>query len=158
MSPQRNAGAARREVPLLRDDEPVREAVTRIVEASVPALPVVDGAGGLRGIFGEREFIGALFPGYLTQLGFDTGGPQLIDHPGGDRPVRLAVRRRRHHEPQCLPGAFPTGLTSRVPGVGEQPARGGRIRSHLDIRSWSGGAVRRVVRGRGRGKHLGIRS
>jgi len=37
--------------------------------SDVPALPVIDATGKLRGIFGEREFIGALFPGYLTTLG-----------------------------------------------------------------------------------------
>jgi len=36
----------------------------------VPALPVVNVAGTLVGVFGEREFIGALFPGYLTTLGY----------------------------------------------------------------------------------------
>ena len=36
----------------------------------MPALPVVDARGKLLGIFGEREFIGALFPGYLKTLGY----------------------------------------------------------------------------------------
>jgi CBS domain-containing protein len=67
MSPQRIASNVRREVPLLRDDERLREAVSQIIEADMPALPVVDGDGRLVGIFGEREFIGALFPGYLGQ-------------------------------------------------------------------------------------------
>ena len=57
-----------REVPLLREDEPVRSAVERIVEVELPALPVADSEGGLAGIFGEREFIGAIFPGYLGEL------------------------------------------------------------------------------------------
>ena len=70
MSPQRIASAVRRQVPLLRGDQHVREAVALIVDARVPALPVIDAAGTLRGIFGEREFIGALFPGCLQQLGF----------------------------------------------------------------------------------------
>ena len=59
-----------REVPLLREDEPVRSAVERIVEVELPALPVADSAGRLVGIFGEREFIGAIFPGYLGQLSY----------------------------------------------------------------------------------------
>ncbi len=94
MSPQRIAGAVRREVPLLRDDEHVRDAVARIVEAGVPALPVVDGGGKLRGIFGEREFIGALFPGYLKQLGFAGFVPRSLDEAldkraaCANRPVR----------------------------------------------------------------------
>ena len=57
-----------REVPLLREDESVREAVERIVEVEMPALPVADADGRFTGIFGEREFIGAIFPGYLGEL------------------------------------------------------------------------------------------
>lgn len=60
----------------------------------MPTLPVVDGAGGLRGIFGEREFIGALFPGYLMQLGFAGFVPRSLDEAlekraaCADKPVR----------------------------------------------------------------------
>lgn len=70
MSPQRIASTVRREVPLLRGDDCLRDAVTRLIESDTPALPVVDGDGRLLGIFGEREFIGALFPGYLKTLGY----------------------------------------------------------------------------------------
>ena len=79
MNPQRIASTVRRQVPLLRDDEHVREAVARIVDAHVPALPVIDASGQLRGIFGEREFIGALFPGYLQQLGSAGFVPRSLD-------------------------------------------------------------------------------
>jgi len=79
MSPQKIASAVRREVHLLRDDERLREAVAQILAADVPALPVVDAGGKLRGIFGEREFIGALFPGYLTQLGYAGFIPRSLD-------------------------------------------------------------------------------
>jgi CBS domain-containing protein len=79
MSPQRIASNVRREVPLLRDDERLREAVSQIIEADMPALPVVDGDGRLVGIFGEREFIGALFPGYLGQLGYAGFVPRSLD-------------------------------------------------------------------------------
>ena len=58
-----------RRVPLLKTDQFVGSAVEEIIEAKVPALPVVDADGRYRGIFGEREFIGAIFPGYLGQLG-----------------------------------------------------------------------------------------
>jgi CBS domain-containing protein len=70
MTPQEIAGALRREVPLLREDDSLRHAVSQFLEAGVPALPVVDAHGRLLGIFGEREFIGALFPGYLKTLGY----------------------------------------------------------------------------------------
>jgi CBS domain-containing protein len=79
MSPQRIGGAVRREAPLLRRDDRVRDAVAAIVEAGVPALPVVDGEGKLVGIFGEREFIGALFPGYLKELGYAGFVPRSLD-------------------------------------------------------------------------------
>jgi len=80
MSPQRIASTVRREVPQLRDDEPLRDAVAKLTECDVPALPVVDARGKLLGIFGEREFIAALFPGYLTTLGYAGFIPSSLDH------------------------------------------------------------------------------
>jgi CBS domain-containing protein len=56
------------EVPLLRADQDLHSAVETIIETRVPALPVVDKDGKLVGIFGEREFITAAFPGYLGEL------------------------------------------------------------------------------------------
>jgi CBS domain-containing protein len=79
MSPQRIASTIRREVPLLREDEPLHDAVTKIIEADAPALPVVDAARTLLGIFGEREFIGALFPGYVKTLGYAGFVPRSLD-------------------------------------------------------------------------------
>src|SRR5919106_150753 len=79
MSPQQIASTVRREVPQLRDDEHVRDAVAQIVEADVPALPVVDADDRLVGIFGEREFIGALFPGYLKELKYAGFVPSTLD-------------------------------------------------------------------------------
>jgi CBS domain-containing protein len=70
MNPQRLAHLTRREVPLLRADEPVGGAVRKIVDADVPALPVIDRSDKLIGIFGEREFVAAVFPGYLSTLGY----------------------------------------------------------------------------------------
>jgi CBS domain-containing protein len=58
-----------RDVPLLGTEQEVGSAVQEIIEAKLPALPVVDHIGRYRGIFGEREFIGAIFPGYLDELG-----------------------------------------------------------------------------------------
>lgn len=79
MSPQRIARTVRREVPLLRFDERLREVLPQIIGADVPALPVVDSRGRLLGIFGEREFIGALFPGYLQTLGYAAFVPRSLD-------------------------------------------------------------------------------
>lgn len=54
--------------PLLRVDELLEPAVRRLIETDLPALPVVDEHERFRGIFGEREFMQALFPGYVQQL------------------------------------------------------------------------------------------
>jgi CBS domain-containing protein len=59
-----------REVPLLREDMTVEEAVRTILDSGLPALPVVDRVERLVGIFGEREFMTALFPGYVGELRF----------------------------------------------------------------------------------------
>ncbi len=68
MSPRSITDIAVRDAPVLRTDDTVETAVRRVVEASVPALAVVDDRGRFAGIFGEREFMGALFPGYLDHL------------------------------------------------------------------------------------------
>ena len=68
MSPRSLTEGLLIEVPLLREDQDLRSAVETIVDQRVPALPVVDGRGKLVGIFGEREFITAAFPGYLSEL------------------------------------------------------------------------------------------
>lgn len=79
MSPRELGGSLVRDAPLLRADTPVGEAVRALVDADLPALPVVDGGGKLVGLFGEREFIEALFPGYLKQLGYAGFVPRSIE-------------------------------------------------------------------------------
>jgi CBS domain-containing protein len=64
--------------PLHRDDT-VGHAVERIVETGLPALPVLDDRGKLCGIFGEREFMAALFPGYVRELGYAGFVPRKLD-------------------------------------------------------------------------------
>jgi CBS domain-containing protein len=61
--------SVRREVEPLDHDEPVGVAARKVIEAGLPALPVVDADGEFKGIFGEREFMTALFPGYVGELG-----------------------------------------------------------------------------------------
>ena len=56
------------EAPTLRQDEPVAGAVRTLLSSGLPALPVVDSNGLLVGLFGEREFMAALFPGYVGEL------------------------------------------------------------------------------------------
>lgn len=54
----------------LREDETILDAVGALRDSGLPALPVVDANGRLRGLFGEREFFQALFPGYVGELGY----------------------------------------------------------------------------------------
>lgn len=53
---------------VLHVDDTLEVAVRRLVETDLPALPVVDERQRFRGVFGEREFMSALFPGYVGQL------------------------------------------------------------------------------------------
>ena len=57
-----------REAPRVHEDDPVEVAVKAMLASDLPAVPVVDREGGLAGVFGEREFMEALFPGYFGQL------------------------------------------------------------------------------------------
>jgi CBS domain-containing protein len=68
MSPRAVTDSVIRQAPLLQAGDHVGKAATALVAAGLPALPVVAEDGGLLGIFGEREFIAALFPGYLGEL------------------------------------------------------------------------------------------
>ena len=54
--------------PLLRTSDTFEAAVAKLLEADLPALPVVDAQERYAGIFGEREVIGAIFPAYLKDL------------------------------------------------------------------------------------------
>lgn len=69
MSPRTLTDQLVREAPVLRTDTPVGDAVRQVLDSGLPALPVV-GDKGLCGIFGEREFIAALFPKYLGELNY----------------------------------------------------------------------------------------
>ena len=57
-----------REVAPLDADEPIGPAARRVIAEGLPALPAVDRDGGFLGVFGEREFMQALFPGYVGEL------------------------------------------------------------------------------------------
>jgi CBS domain-containing protein len=56
------------EVEPLSADETVGSAAKRLVELGLPGLPAVEDDGRFAGIFGEREFMTALFPGYVGTL------------------------------------------------------------------------------------------
>ena len=56
------------EVEPLGVDDTVAYAAKRVIDLDLPALPVVDEDGNFAGIFGEREFMAAFFPGYVGTL------------------------------------------------------------------------------------------
>ncbi len=53
---------------VLREDETVAAAVHALHDGDLRALPVVDARERFSGVFGEREFFAALFPGYMSEL------------------------------------------------------------------------------------------
>lgn len=68
-----------REIEPLRADELIGEAARTLIETGLPALPAVDPDGGFVGIFGEREFMTALFPGYVGELASAAMIPRSVD-------------------------------------------------------------------------------
>ncbi len=68
MSPRSYSDDALRRPEPLHVDETIEVAVRKVLDSRLPALPVVDGEEHYAGIFGEREFMAALFPGYLREL------------------------------------------------------------------------------------------
>jgi CBS domain-containing protein len=81
-----------RDAPLLREDDSVEQAVQSILDSGLPALPVADDQGRLAGIFGEREFMAALFPGYVRELKFAGFVPKRLDEA---LEKRAACRKER---------------------------------------------------------------
>jgi len=84
-----------REVKPLADSDPVGYAGRRVAESGLPALPVVDRRGRYAGLFGEREYMTAVFPAYVGTLASarmirrsldDTIEPRLASQ---EDPVRL---------------------------------------------------------------------
>ena len=60
--------ATLKEVEPLAADETVAVAAHKVIDNGLPGLPVIDGNGKFAGIFGEREFMTAMFPGYVGTL------------------------------------------------------------------------------------------
>ena len=58
-----------KEIEPLSADDLVGTAARRVIETGLPALPAVEADGSFAGVFGEREFMAALFPGYVGELG-----------------------------------------------------------------------------------------
>jgi CBS domain-containing protein len=68
MSPRTVTDPLLREAPVIRSSDSVGDATRAVLDSGLPALPVVDEEDHLVGLFGEREFLGAVFPGYLKEL------------------------------------------------------------------------------------------
>ena len=68
MSPRTVSDLVLQAPQLVRTTDTVETAVRKVLDSGIAALPVVDEDDRYRGIFGEREFMSALFPGYLQQL------------------------------------------------------------------------------------------
>jgi CBS domain-containing protein len=92
VSPRSISAPIVREAPVLREDMTVEEAVRAIMDSGLPALPVVNAKGKLAGIFGEREFMAALFPGYVGELRFAGFVSKSLDEA---LEKRAACRRER---------------------------------------------------------------
>jgi CBS domain-containing protein len=79
MSPRTFSDPLLREAPLLRAGDSVADAVRAVLDSELPALPVVNERDRLCGIFGEREFMSALFPGYLKELKYAGFVPRSLE-------------------------------------------------------------------------------
>jgi CBS domain-containing protein len=79
VSPRSVTDPLLRDADVLRADDTVQEAVSRLLDSDLPALPVVGADGRFCGIFGEREFLTALFPGYLTELKYAGFVPRSVE-------------------------------------------------------------------------------
>jgi CBS domain-containing protein len=79
MTPDKLSRDLVRDAPVLRRDDTVGTAVRQLLDSGLPALPVTDADGRFAGIFGEREFMSALFPGYLKELKYAGFVPSTLD-------------------------------------------------------------------------------
>lgn len=71
--------ATLREIEPLSADELVGVATRKVIEAKLPGLPAVDEKGKFAGIFGEREFMAAMFPAYVGVLAHSAMISRSID-------------------------------------------------------------------------------
>ena len=85
-----------RQVEPLLASQDLGSAVRRVVDSSLPALPVTDDRDRLCGIFGEREFIGAIFPPYVGQLSYAGFVPRTLEAQLEKRKACLSERVSEH--------------------------------------------------------------
>lgn len=97
-----------RQGPLLRDSDTIGDATRRLMDSDLPALCVVDENDRLVGIFGERELIGSIFPGYFKELHHAGFVPRSLDATLEKRAtcVRELVRDHMNTEKIAVPTDF----------------------------------------------------
>jgi CBS domain-containing protein len=88
------------DAPTLRADETVADGVQTLVASGLPALPVVDAHGELVGLFGEREFMTALFPGYVGELHYAGFVPAELDEALEKRATCAQEPISKHMNPE----------------------------------------------------------
>ena len=79
MGPRAIADLVHRDAPVIPESSTIQAAVPVLLSSKLPAVPVVDDEQHFSGIFGEREFITALFPGYVGSLRHAGFVPKSID-------------------------------------------------------------------------------
>jgi CBS-domain-containing membrane protein len=79
MSPRTIGDLVHRDAPVIAENATIEAAIPVLLFSQLPALPVVDDREQFVGIFGEREFITALFPGYVGSLKHAAFVPKSID-------------------------------------------------------------------------------
>ena len=103
MSPREVSEPLVREAPLLHDGDTVEVAARALLGSDLSALPVVDARERLVGIFGEREFLGAVFPGYVKELKHAGFVRRSLDEAlekrdeGRTEPVRMHMNTEHVH-------------------------------------------------------------
>ena len=96
MSPRAFTDPLLREAPVVRTSDTVEQAVRALLATDLPALPVVDDRERLCGIFGEREFMTAVFPGYLKELKYAGFVPRSLEDALEKRATCRNERVREH--------------------------------------------------------------
>ena len=106
--PRTIAELVHREVPVLHRDTEIGDALRPLLDAKLPALPVVDDDGRFVGIFGEREFVTALFPGYVKNLGHAAFVPKSLEAAIEKRQAcrREPVKQHMNREHIDVPSDF----------------------------------------------------
>jgi CBS domain-containing protein len=87
---------AMQEIEPLGADDTVADAARRVLDTGLPALPAVEPGGAFAGIFGEREFMAALFPGYVRELASARMVSRSMDE-AIDRRIECANEPIRRH-------------------------------------------------------------